>query len=309
MKNPFFFPPKVNLFTPRQTTKATVTENYLLIPSPDGPRRRPYREGMTDLRHVVISIDLKTYPYRAGQSAGIIAPGEDPKKVARGARDTRHTVRLYSIASPTDGENGDGRSIGLTITRDNVWDENGEVMHQGVCSNYLSDLNVGDEVVLTGPSGKGFLLPEQIDKHLVFIATGTGIAPFRGMLIELERMGFDRDVWLIFGVPYRDEVLYDDLFRELTDKLPRFRYINAISREEKNPQGGKMYVSNRVEEHLDEMRRLQAEGCLIYICGGPKGMENGVIPLFRAVSPNPLDSDAEWKKIGIREKWLLVETY
>lgn len=309
LKNPIHFEPKVNLFTPREPTVGTVVENTRLTPADDSPRRRPIQEGYTDVRHIVLSLKQDAYPFRAGQSAGIIAPGSDLQKVARGSTNTRHTIRLYSIASPTGGEYGDGKSIGLTITRDNVWDDEGKVVHHGVCSNFLCDRQVGDEVSLTGPSGKSFLLPEEMDRPLVFIATGTGIAPFRGMLMDLSRMGFEREVWLFFGLPYRDEILYHALFQDLVASMPHFRYINAISREEKNPRGGKMYVTHRLEEHRDELRRLQQEGCLVYICGGPKGMENGVIPILRAVSADPDASDADWKKAGIRDKRILIETY
>ena len=121
------------------------------------------------------------------QSFGVIAPGKDPKGKL-------HKVRLYSIACPSYGEDGEGKIISTTpkrlIDEFNAEEknpgptENG--LFLGVCSNYLCKLEPGDEVKLTGPSGKRFLLPVDRDKHdYVFIATGTGIAPFRGMVMEL----------------------------------------------------------------------------------------------------------------------------
>lgn len=58
---------------------------------------------------------------------------------------------------------------------------------KGVCSNYLCDAKPGDEVLLTGPTGKVLLLPESSpEADVIMVATGTGVAPFR---CECERLG------------------------------------------------------------------------------------------------------------------------
>ena len=50
----------------------------------------------------------------------------------------------------------------------------------GVCSNFLCDAKAGDEVKMTGPSGKVMLLPEsEPSTDVIMVATGTGIAPYR----------------------------------------------------------------------------------------------------------------------------------
>ena len=50
----------------------------------------------------------------------------------------------------------------------------------GVCSNFLCDVQPGDEVMLTGPTGKVLLMPEKNPSaDIIMVATGTGIAPFR----------------------------------------------------------------------------------------------------------------------------------
>jgi ferredoxin--NADP+ reductase len=51
---------------------------------------------------------------------------------------------------------------------------------KGVCSNFLCDAQPGDDVSLTGPSGKVLLMPESAPgADLIMVATGTGVAPFR----------------------------------------------------------------------------------------------------------------------------------
>lgn len=50
----------------------------------------------------------------------------------------------------------------------------------GLCSNYISDRQPGDELAMTGPSGTALLLPpDHFTRPIVCVATGTGIAPFR----------------------------------------------------------------------------------------------------------------------------------
>ena len=78
----------------------------------------------------------------------------------------------------------------------------------GEVSNLISDAKPGDTLQITGSAGKGFLLPDApLDRNYVFSATGTGIAPFLGMLMELFEQGFQKDVWLVFGVPYLTDVM------------------------------------------------------------------------------------------------------
>lgn len=309
IKNPFAIDIKFNLYKPKQPLIGKVIQNTLLTPPPAANRKRPYKEGLTYVNHIVFELPPDTFPFRCGQSAGVMPLGDDPTKTEKGLANTRYSVRLYSIASPAGGETGDGTKIAFIVTRDNTWDGGGEIVYRGVCSNYMCDWRVGDVFEMTGPSGKHFHLPDELDTHLVFIATGTGIAPFRGMMMELEKMGYDKKIYLFFGVPYSDEVCYNDFFLDLERRMPNFHYYTAISREQKNSEGGKMYVGDRMAQHLDEIAKLQKDGCLFYICGGPKGMENGVIPYIRETYPEPVEILEEWTKAAESGGTLFIETY
>ena len=113
--------------------------------------------------------------YREGQSIGYSQPGED-------ATGKPHSFRLYSIASSSAGDDGQGSTVSLCVKRViSVLPETNEPF-RGVCSNFLCDLTAGDTARLTGPVGKAFLMPESPDANLIMVATGKGIAPFRAFL-------------------------------------------------------------------------------------------------------------------------------
>ncbi|MBE7412475.1 MAG: FAD-binding oxidoreductase [Leptospiraceae bacterium] len=304
--------PKINLFKKSNPYIAKVIENVQLTPD-FGKGKRPKNEGFSSIHKIIFSVDHSKYPYIIGQSAGVIPPGEDPEKVAKGSDNTGYTVRLYSICSPTYDRDLQEKTMELLVKRDNAYDKEGNVLYTGVCSNYLCSLKPGDEVVMTGPSGKTFLLPtSDFSGDIYFCATGTGIAPFYGMvreLLEHKLIQFTGKLTLLFGSPYTDEMVFKNEFEEFEKKYSNFRFLTAISREEKNPfDGGRMYIS-----HLVKQLGLQVKASLenrgrFYICGGPKGMETGILEEIKKI----VDSSHSLEKFEeeLKEKnQLFVETY
>ena len=235
------------------------------------------------VRHT--EIDVSGTPlagnFLVGQSFGVIAPGLDD-------RGKPHKVRLYSIACPSWGEDGQGQIVSTTPKR--LIDESqpqkpGEdpdehTLFLGVCSNYLCDLQPGAEVKITGPSGKRFLLPANpADHDYLFIATGTGIAPFRGMAMELlqhPKGPCPSQIPLLTGNPYTTDLMYDDLFSRLEAEHENFSYHAAISREPRGESDRGIYVPALIEEQIDTFGPLlENPRTLIYMCG-LLGMDRGV---------------------------------
>ena len=263
---------QVNVATPKDPVTGTLVKNEL-ITDPGSPHFT---------RHVVI--DISDTPmegnFQAGQAFGVIPEWEhftEYNKVKIHSDD--HKLRLYSIASPSDGENGNGQYLSTTVKRvfDEHWDT--EETFLGVCSNYLCDLDPGDTCQVTGPTGKHLLLPDRENRNdykYVFLATGTGIAPYRGMAMELLNQGITQDIFLVLGVPYHTDVLYEDLFETLEKEHENFHFQRAISRQQTTSNGEKMYVQNRLLEQEEIYRSLfQDEDTLVYICG-LDGMEIGI---------------------------------
>ena len=91
---------------------------------------------------------------------------------------------------------------------------------------------------------------------------------------------FTGRAWLFLGVYNTDSILYQDEWTELQHRQPeKFHVHYAFSQEEKNRQGGDMYVQHRVEEHIDEIMLRMANGAHIYFCG-VKGMMIGILGIF-----------------------------
>ena len=240
------------------------------------------------VRHTVI--DISGTPLegrcRVGQAFGVIPPGNDE-------HGKPHKVRLYSLACPTNGEDGDGKQISTTTKR--VIAEGGSDagddhrLFLGVCSNFLCDLGPGDEVRVSGPNGKRLLLPADPATHdYLFVATGTGIAPFRGMLLELlagTTGPVSSQIHLIMGAPYTTDLLYDDLFSRLSAEHENFHYHTAISREARPNGRAGLYVHDYLGEHMEEFGALlERERTLVYACG-LAGMQCG---LFKVMAEHGL---------------------
>ena len=252
---------ELNIYSPKNPVEATVVENYVATKesSPNIIRHITFDVSGTDLVGRV----------RVGQSIGVQAPGLTDKG-------RPHKIRLYSVSSPTEGEGGKQHLISTTVKRV-VEEINDHELYLGVCSNYIANLKVGDKVLLTGPSGKRFLLPEnEQDYNYLFFAAGTGIAPFRGMIMELLNQDYQNDVALIFGCPYRTDLLYDNYFTELSESNEHFHYLTRVSREDRRPDGSKYYVQTALEDYKDLLSEiLKKDNTLLYICG-LKGMEVGI---------------------------------
>lgn len=268
--------------------------------------------GIGTVRHLIFDISGGDLRYLEGQSIGIIPPGTDkngkPEK-----------LRLYSIASTRHGDRVDDKTVSLCVRQlEYKHPETGEMIY-GVCSTHLCHLEPGVDVKITGPVGKEMLLPSDPNAKVIMFATGTGIAPFRAylwrMFKENEKAAnpdyqFNGFAWLIFGIPTTPNILYKEELEQIQQQYPdNFRLTYAISREQKNPEGGRMYIQDRVAEHAEQLwKMIQEENTHTYICG-LKGMEGGIDEALSAAAAsdgvNWIDYQKEIKKIG---RWH-VETY
>jgi ferredoxin--NADP+ reductase len=262
--------------------------------------------------HIIIDHE-GNFPYWEGQSWGVIPPGTREKD------GKPHSVRLYSIASSRYGDDKTGKTGSLCVRRATYWCPElkaEDPAKKGVCSNFLCDTKPGDEVMMTGPAGKVMLMPEEDPTtDYIMVATGTGIAPFRGFVRRLffentpAAKAYKGQAWLFLGVANTDALLYDDEFQEAKTNFPdNFRLDYAVSREQNNKKGGKMYIQDKVEEYADEIFDKLSNGAHIYFCG-LKGMMPGIQDMLAEVcKAKGLDYDEFIKGLKEKKQWH-VEVY
>eukprot|EP00244_Chara_vulgaris_P007259 TRINITY_DN272_c0_g1_i4.p1 TRINITY_DN272_c0_g1~~TRINITY_DN272_c0_g1_i4.p1 ORF type:complete len:404 (-),score=120.11 TRINITY_DN272_c0_g1_i4:743-1930(-) len=256
--------------------------------------------------HMVFSTEGKV-TYREGQSIGIIPPGVD-------TNGKPHKLRLYSIASSAPGDFGDYKTVSLCVKRLVYVNDKGEEV-KGVCSNHLCDLKPGSEVAITGPVGKEMLMPKDPNATVIMLGTGTGIAPFRGFLWRMffekhEDYKFNGLAWLFLGVPTSSSLLYREEFEKMKEKYPdNFRLDFAVSREQTNPKGEKMYIQTRMAEYADELwGLLKKPNTFTYMCG-LRGMEKGIDDIMTSLAAKDGIDWADYKKELKRDERWNVETY
>lgn len=157
-------------------------------------------------------------------------------------------TRAYSIASPPNANR-----FALCLNR----------VQDGFMSNYLCDLEAGAKISGQGPFGNFILRPPLRDT--LFIATGTGIAPYRSMLQWLladASRHQNRQFWLLFGSRHEKDIYYHEEFLQLAAEHKNFDYLPTLSRGSADWKGLRGYVQEHVPGIVNGRSEMHA-----YICG------------------------------------------
>ena len=191
-------------------------------------------------KHLEFSVEgVEEFRFVPGQFVSIKQPRPDGKE---------HT-RAYSLASPPRSN----ATFDLCLNR----------VEEGFLSNWLCDLPEGATVQFHGPHGLFTLREPREDA--IFIATGTGIAPIRGMLhwlFEEPERNRGHEYWLVFGTRYEHSLYYRDEFERIQCENPNFHYVPTLSRCGDHWTGCRGYVQDHVREIVAGRINMQA-----YICG------------------------------------------
>jgi benzoyl-CoA 2,3-dioxygenase component A len=280
--------PRINLFDRKDPAEAKVTGNLKLTGA----------GASADIHHVILDFGRTSFPVLEGQSIGIVVPGNDENG-------RPHRMRLYSIASPRDGERPNTNNISLTVKRVITKDPDGGEK-KGVASNYVCDLKQGDIVKVVGPFGSTFLMPDDPEADVVMICTGTGSAPFRGFT-ERRRRSMPKakgKLYLFFGARTPEELPYFGPLQKVPKTLLDQELV--FSRLADKP---KEYVQDRMKRRSSDLAELLKRGTThVYMCG-LRGMEAGVEESFAAICR---EHQLDWAAIRARmrdEGRFHVETY
>ena len=168
-------------------------------------------------------------------------------------------TRAYSIASSANRRH----AIELVLNH----------VPGGPGSEYLFGLQPGARTSFKGPVGT-FVLRDS-PRDLLFVATGTGIAPIRSMLSSLADKSSRRAITLFWGLRNERDLYYQDELNRLRERLPHFSFVTTLSQPTNGWQGAVGYVTPRVESAIANVDNLEA-----FLCGNG-GMIRDVREILR----------------------------
>lgn len=192
-----------------------------------------------DVRELELSlIDPQSIEFKAGQwiSLDVWHP-----------RMRQHVQRQYSIASPPS----QAQQITLLFNR----------VPDGLGSSYLFSLHEGDPLKFQGPNGS-FFLQENPGRDLVFVATGTGIAPFRSMLDTFLEQPEAGTLTLYWGLRSQRDLYFQRELETLTQGHPHFSFVTTLSRPENGWNGSIGRVTKLVENKISSVSNVT-----FFLCG------------------------------------------
>ncbi|WP_316504224.1 ferredoxin--NADP reductase [Nitrosopumilus sp.] len=238
---------------------------------------------------VIIRLVPKDNPvpeYKAGQfiTLGLPNPVEGGKIVRR----------AYSIASHP--ENRDYIELVIRWVRKPL---------PGRLTTQLFNAKEGDEILWLKPTGRALLINDELPngekdtRRIVCIGGGTGLAPFVSFAQHLHAIGDKREIIVLHGASYVDELSYKDLLTDLeNESIARgkeewnFRYRAAISRPQEwfnrswAGQVGRVETFLRPRENgtspLEELvgEEITKENTIFYVCGW-QGTIDGVMDFLK----------------------------
>ena len=149
----------------------------------------------------------------------------------------------------------------------------------GLMSSWLvGKAKSGDKVTLNGPRGSFYLRP--IERPILMLAGGTGLAPFLSKLEHMKANGCDLPIHLVYGASSEDDLVCLDILEHFSEELEHFSYVTCISGEDSNhPRKG--YVTH----HMDGAP-LNGGDVDVYLCGPPP-MVDSVLAFFREKGIKP----------------------
>lgn len=222
------------------------------------------------VRHLVFErTDGQAFDFAPGQWVNLVLPVESGE-----------IKRSYSIASAPAGEPW----FELVVTR----------VEGGPGSGYLHAMEVGGTLRAIGPHGL-FTRAADDPAPALFVATGTGIAPFRSMVGAAVRAGARSHLWVLFGARFEEDILYGAEFEALAAHNPHLRHAVTLSRAGEGWSGRRGYVQLHVKEMLAGLTEAAGAAPHVYICG-----------LDRMVSTV---KDLCRNELGVERKRVHVERY
>lgn len=197
-----------------------------------------------DMRHLVVRlVEPTSIRFFPGQYVDFTVPGHD-------------ATRSFSMANTSSMDSG---QLEFVI----------KVYPDGLFSHFLdSEVAVGDRLEVNGPYGV-FTLRDAPDAGLVFVGGGAGMAPILSLLRSMAERGIDRPATFYYGARRRRDLCFEDELAGLAERLPRFRYVPALSEPDDDDWDGEVgLITDVVKRLAGELSNTDA-----YVCGPPPMVE------------------------------------
>lgn len=255
-------------------------------PNAEVVARTDWTDGLTTFRVRPTGWELPDF--RPGQFANLALPAGDDWDTEHG----KAVRRAYSIAS-TPGE----EHLDFFIRR----------VDEGELTPSLFKMQPGDGVHLDERIAGHFTLDgAQDSEDLILVGTGTGVAPYRPMILDPATRGRFGRVLLFYSDRNTEDLGYLDEFRALEEEDPRFRFFPTITRKRDDEDWGGL--TGRVQQHLDPAAyetltgaALHPERCQVFLCGNPqmvievqKSLEELGFKRHRKREPGQLHMEKYW---------------
>jgi len=222
-------------------------------------------ESIENLTHDVRRLDLRliepnTITFKPGQFISFEMP--DPHT-------GRLVTRAYSIASQPS-------RLGVITLLFNL-------VSGGPGSGFLFHLKEGEKAQFKGPAGH-FYLREDPERELLFVASGTGIAPIRSMLLANAERPDPRPATLFWGLRTRQDLYDQEELADLTRRTQTLKAITTLSRPDPGWSGESGRVLRLIEERITSVKNLA-----VYLCGNSAMIADatsllrgkGLCPIYR----------------------------
>lgn len=180
----------------------------------------------------------------------------------------------YISLSLPDGQERRSYSICSAPDKDHGFEVLLDIAPQGKATKYLENITFGQEISFLAPLGL-FVVPEELttlpNQPLVFIATGSGIAPYRGLLLDqLQQKNNRNQMTLYWGMRHEDQLIWLDEFEDLMVSYPNFKFHPVISQAKPEWPLCRGRVNNCISAHP------QLEFADYFLCGSSQMIDDMV---------------------------------
>ncbi|RLU81757.1 reductase [Streptomyces griseocarneus] len=186
--------------------------------------------------------------------------------------------RHYSISSSAEASPGE---VDLMVSLLAAPHRSGEGAFRGIASHYVRTVTVGDTVqARVLPCSEAFRLPEDPSVPVVLVGAGTGLAPFRGAVLDRLHTGATGTLLCYFGC---DHPGVDYLHREELEAAEAAGAVSMRPAFMHMPEDGVRFVQDRIVRESQEVRAALEAGGRVYVCGDGRRMAPAVREAFKAI--------------------------